>query len=171
MHTFFLNSASVAAQCSSSVEIYIVVKQLVEALDYIKPALSKKRAELLFDSSLETNCLLAGQEFSASIARVKSIDADLVKKWYLYTRNHSISVQSDLMVSLSKADGSSDSPLNIPSALVGKEFCWISFGSCLLGESPHILIKSAGASFTNTNAFNQATLAGTLPTYQSSDWT
>src|SRR5690349_6269590 len=86
-----LNPLSANRQCHSVEECFEVVSSYVACCEYCLPALGSKRITLLFDDHVEQRNLFGHQNLQASIAQCKGMKGgkDVIKKWYLYTRNRS----------------------------------------------------------------------------------
>ncbi|NKF14400.1 hypothetical protein [Rhizobium phaseoli] len=87
MKSFYLVPLTVKEQCYAFSEAEHCIGELVVALQYAEPALART-VTLYFDPAIENRSLRPAESLIQTIGAVN--DRDLVRLWYLFTRNRAV---------------------------------------------------------------------------------
>lgn len=161
-------SANNQFQCTNDLETNF--DKLINTISYLLPAIKKERTFILFDHQIETRSLMHGDDFRKTLNSIKhtSTGKDIVQKWYLYTRNHCIPNNSELIDieihSNTCSEVSSGQAANIENNLI-----LLSLGGSELTESSEIILKSNRAIENLKNAYSPDTIYPLTPRYLPSD--
>lgn len=172
MSSFLLNPLSAQAQFSTIDEAHQAIRNVVECLKYLSPALSSKRRKLVVDASLEHRII------SGSISLLQAInslpnktDRDTRTSWFLYTKKQAFKANIELaditIKSIDPACAQSISESSTRDFLIAHSGL-ISFGGCELTESQTLQIHSNGQTLITENAHMLADVRRLVPNYQAS---
>lgn len=165
-----LNPLSANCQCHSAEECFAAVSAYVDCCEYCWPALRAKRVKLLFDDHVEQRFLVGSENFLASIARCKGAKggADLVKKWYLYTRNRSAVVPNESEVEIElKTNGIGSSVKgSVYKPLHDDISHWISFSGDVVCSANELIVSSSHGERTIRNCADIESFRTWLPRYE-----
>lgn len=173
MEKFLINPLSPIDQCSSINDVAHAVANLVSCFEYLLPAINAKRAVLLYDDSLRGRSLVAGENLSATIARLRGLSdegGDLVRKWYLYSQNRAEDVTDyGAVVALSCPQQSFATVHGTVCSIAAlEELYWLSFGQSRFGEALTYQITGGQMQMTGENAHTAQILVQSLPRYEPS---
>lgn len=173
MSAFAFNPFSADSQCNSDADIRSVVEPLIAAVDFLLPAVQAKRVKLLFDASIESRNIVAGETFRASIARLgrSGVDGpDLLRRWYLYSKNHAQDVSDEAQEVELRCPTNTFTPVSgqLGVLCLAATTRWISFGACQIGMAATYSIVVGNVSYQNKNAHDVASIQALLPIYDPS---
>lgn len=173
MQLVVFNPFSAMNQCHTIQELTEVVSSTIGCFEYLLPALKVGKIKLLYDSRIESRSLVPGQFLNASIGQLRGTSeqgADIVKKWYLYSRNRADDVTDQgLLVKLSCPSTSfPEFEDSISTLYLNSQAHWISFGKCAIGTAPLYRISATDAEHVNTNIHDVAEIRNLLPRYEAS---
>jgi hypothetical protein len=173
MNVFALNALSAGGQCHTDEEIKNVMTSLLEAIDFMWPAVQAERMKLVYDASIENNQLVQGESFPASIGRMRRFSddgPDLAKKWYIYTRQRAIDVTDEgLEVELECCANSFDRfDGTVSSSCVTDASHWLSLGSWPVGIATRYRITTTAGAILKDNAHDAAGIRRLIPNFEPS---
>jgi hypothetical protein len=172
MNSFLLNTLSTQTQFNTIDEAHKAIRDVVECLKYISPALSSKRQKLIVDMSLDHRDIVKGISVIQAINSLpKRTDRDIRTIWFLYTKKQATKANTDIVdVTIESTDHTCTQTISGKST---KDFLIahsgiISFGGCELTKSTTLQIKSNGKTLTAENAHMLAHIRRLVPKYQPS---
>ncbi len=170
MRAFYINPLSVNEQCHSENEVFELLNELVVCFEYLLPAITKRRTELLYDSSIESRQFITDQYLISSINKLQKTDPDIKRLWFIYTKNRVVHVGSTLSQTTITSGGCSG---QISGVITNderiKQAKWLSFGgnplSCM---TRYNVSQSDSTDFDVDNASTFDLLKNLLPLYEAS---
>lgn len=172
MSSFLLNPLSAQAQFNTADEARQAIRDMVECLKYLSPAISSNRHNLIVDASLEYRSILNGYSLIQTISNLPNkTDRDTRISWFLYTRKKAIRANAELVnVTIASTDPSCNQVISESST---KDFLvahsgLISFGGSDLTKSKGLRIHSNGQTLIAKNAHMLADVRCLVPSYNPS---
>lgn len=172
MNSFLLNPLSAQAQFGAINEAHQAIRDVVECLKYISPAIGSKRWVLIFDASLNYRNITKDIPLIQAINCLSSrTDRDTRTLWFLYTQKMAAKASVELVdVRITSTDPACAQSISEDST---KDFLMpgcrlISFGGCELTRSKTLQIRSGGQVLTAENAHMLAHIKRLVPNYKAS---
>jgi hypothetical protein len=168
MVTFCINTLSANRQCNTSDDILKSVSNLVDCFKHLLPAIERGRIRLVYDACIEDRELSTGQHIKSSIS---TLESDIRKQWYVYTKNHAHQASCDLVAPLSITPKPNFYMTNnqISQDLLRQHTKWLSFSGQQWTESPEYAITAKSHHNPSIkNAHNLDSLIPLLPSYEES---
>lgn len=173
MRKFFVNSLAQSGQCQSIEDAEVMIRGVIECIEYLLPALINDRAVLLHDPRQDDKSLVPGESLHTTISKFGGKNGpDLRRKWFLYTKNRSKKLNAqtiEVTLSSAEVDPSESVKGSIEETVHHEGHFLLSFGGSRLFQSSCLQISSSKASSTHSNAYDRATLIPLLPLYEPSD--
>lgn len=169
MHSFLVNPLSANEQFQLTEDAEDALQKVIECFRMLRPALNKKCVKLIYDNGIESRKLLGNSIVIAQcFGRMRN--RELVKEWYLYTKNKSVlanasNISISLIVDGNVITGDVTESVSDVDKLVG-------FGGAAVLESENIVVE-----FLQSNplvrkqcisAFDEHSLKRILPIYEKS---
>ena len=129
MHKVAINKLSFSMLFPNSELLSGVLSDLVATLDMMLRAIKHERVRLFVDPEID-NLIVIGPDQSLAHWLGRCADRDLVRKWYLYSRNHAASLCGDTVetsVSLERTFAANVTG-NVCSEAVDESVKWLSVG-------------------------------------------
>lgn len=168
MVTFCISTLSANGQCNTPNDILKSVSNLVNCFKHLLPAIERGRIRLVYDVRIEDRQLSTGQHLQSSIS---TLDPDIKKQWYIYTKNHAHQASCVLVVPASITPKPDFDLTNNPISqdLLHQHAKWLSFSGQQWTETPEYGITSTShQNFLIKNAHNLDSLIPILPRYEES---
>ena len=168
MVTFCINTLSANRQCNTPDDILKSVSNLVDCFKYLLPAIKRGRIRLVYDTCIEDRELSTGQHIKSSIS---TLDPDIRKQWYLYTKNLAHQASYDLVEPMNIIPVPKFYRTNNPISqdLLHQNTKWLSFNGEQWTESPNYAITATSLqNHSIENAYNLDSLIPLLPSYKES---
>jgi hypothetical protein len=143
-----LNPLSADRQCHTVDEVEAVVNGIVECLVYMHPAVRCGRCRFVYDDTIEARSVShGGQGLKSDIARIRN--KDLVRQWYLYTRNRAVkaALEHCVVEITDQKDGTVISG-ELRRELVVSDARWLSFFGRPIYSTSELNISLAGTDVT-----------------------
>lgn len=164
-----LNPLSANGQCTSVEQCYAAIKGYVDFCEFCLPALTKKRIELIYDRHIEQRTLLGEDGLTATIARLRELQGgpDVVRNWYIFTRNRSRALPVENTVAIQLEAKSFEPVTGSVHLSTSDEFeSWISLAGDSVCDSESLTVRRGETVRTVRNAADPTVLKSWLPSFE-----
>jgi hypothetical protein len=173
MRKFIINPLSANGQCHTIQEVAVVFENLIASIKYVWPMIRRNRASLFYSPCSNAMSLRPNEPFEVTVNELRSINGDLPRLWYMYTKNQPIlNSENEVEITISSINPPLEPAINgvAKHDLMSASINWLSFGGVAINQASTYRISiDKMQEFDVNNAYNELSLQGLLPFFEHSE--